>query len=1229
MARLAVSLLGTFYVALSGQPVVKSFETDKTRGLLAYLMVEADRPHTRERLAGLLWPDYPDESARSSLRQALHNLRRALGEPDADSPYLLVTSGSVQFNAAADHWLDVTAFAERVAACRQHAHTRLETCSVCMARLEEALVLYRGDFLAGLRVGNSAAFEEWTLYWREYLHRLALESMIHLADYYERLGDYEQTWRWAERQLQMEPWREEAHRQLMRVLARLGQRSAALAQYETCRRALNQELGVEPSRETQRLYEAIRSEIDGPMPSSPATPPSAGRVAAPAPAPSPRRDPWSAFVGRDSELAQLDGYLAEALAAAGRVALVSGTAGSGKSALLREFARRTLAAQPDLVVVSGSCNAQTGIGDPYLPFRDILQTLSGDIEPRRAGHSITPDLAGRLWALLPDCVQALVEHGPDLVDLFVPGAPLLRRAGAATLWPPDSSASQATIERLTALVAKRPTEGNRAAANQADLFEQVTRVLRTLAASRPLLLLIDDLQWADSGSVALLFHLGRRLSGSRILLLGAYRSDEVALGHAGQRHPLATIRHEFEREYGTLMVDLTADPGRPFVDALLNSEPNRLAPAFRAALCAQTNGQALFTVETLRNLHERGELYQDEAGRWVAHEALDWGALPARVEAAIAERIDRLPERCRRILSAASVQGDDFTAEVVAEVIAAPLPEILTCLSSTLARQHRLVRPEALRRLSGARSSAYRFSHHLIQRYLYEQLDPVERAQLHSEVAASLDRQGATDPAERERLAALLAWHYEEAGLVLPAARALLDAGHQAMRVAAFREALYHFDRGLALLASEWPSAEQVQVIRLLEVARLAPQRQLEGTGSDGVYGTLVRASAAWAGQAQGRTKLTLLWIEAEHLLMTGQFATALDVLVRLRAEAVQADEGSFVDVADLCFGLTYHYIGNVRTSEAYLAALLERSAPERRAQLCAETGMDATALGMALSGLNRWLLGCPEAALARSQEATAAARAANAPVGLAASTAFGAELLILLRSDAAAVAELCECCNDLCRKHGLFMWSVFAEAVLDQVMVLRGEDIAGIERLWGMGWQHGSVAVGSDFFAVMVADGCLHAARRRAGDTRPAVMQERARLLALGLEAIDRMLGPVRIPCGQCYEPELRRLMGELLLARDGLAASDKALACFERALRLAQEQDMHAWELRVAASLARLWQRQGKCTEAHELLAGVYGRFTEGFDTPDLRDARALLQKLTPPATTRTPVLNTDPDN
>jgi predicted ATPase/DNA-binding SARP family transcriptional activator len=258
MARLALSLLGPFQVTLAGTPVTE-FRSDKTRGLLAYLALEADRPHRRDALTGLLWPDAPDQAARNNLRQSLHRLRQAIGQTDERPTFLDVTSETVQFNSASDSWLDVTAFDGLMTAVERHAHRRIEVCPACIEKLRQAAQLYRGDFLHGFNLDDSVAFSEWAAFRREWLHRRALEALFHLAEHHRWRGEYEPASRYARRQLELEPWREEAYRQLMSILARRGERSAALAQYETCRRVLAEELGVEPSVETVALYERIRN----------------------------------------------------------------------------------------------------------------------------------------------------------------------------------------------------------------------------------------------------------------------------------------------------------------------------------------------------------------------------------------------------------------------------------------------------------------------------------------------------------------------------------------------------------------------------------------------------------------------------------------------------------------------------------------------------------------------------------------------------------------------------------------------------------------------------------------------------------------------------------------------------------------------------------------------------------------------------------------------------------
>jgi predicted ATPase/class 3 adenylate cyclase/DNA-binding SARP family transcriptional activator len=254
MARLTVSLLGPFEVKLDGKPVT-SFDSNKVRALLAYLAVETGRHpgghlrrlHRREVLAGLLWPDWPERSARTNLRNALSRLRTVIGDRQAEPPYLLITRETMQFNAASDHWIDVTAFSALV-----------EAQDVTHHQLEEAVALYRGLFLEGFSFGDSPAYEDWMLLVRERLQRQVLEALQRLADHGEACGEYERASKYAWRRVELAPWQEQAHQSLMRLLALNGQRGAALAQYETCRRALREELDVEPGEETRRLYERIR-----------------------------------------------------------------------------------------------------------------------------------------------------------------------------------------------------------------------------------------------------------------------------------------------------------------------------------------------------------------------------------------------------------------------------------------------------------------------------------------------------------------------------------------------------------------------------------------------------------------------------------------------------------------------------------------------------------------------------------------------------------------------------------------------------------------------------------------------------------------------------------------------------------------------------------------------------------------------------------------------------------
>ena len=784
MPHLSLSLLGPFQATLDGEPIA-GFEATKVRALLAYLAVEASQPHPRTVLAGLLWPDRPDRAALASLRNALANLRKAIGDRDAASPFLLITRETIQFNPASDCWLDVAEFQALVETA--------EGDQPLSERLEEAVALYQGDLLEGFSVRDSPEFEDWALLMRERLQRQALVALRQLITHYEEADEVARACETAWRQVELAPWEEEAHRQLMRLLAVSGQRGTALAQYEACRQALAEELGVEPAEETVALYEQIRvGKLKVPIPIR--TPGIGPRLPTFLDSAARRREfTRPIFVARERELERLNGLLEAALAGQGRVVFVTGEAGSGKTALGQEFARRAQLRHPHLVVVGGNCNAYTGTGDPYLPFRELLGQLTGDVGPRWAAGALSTEGARRLWRLVPLAIQSLVEVSPGLIDTLLAGPPLVARVATAAPGGADWR------DRLEMLTVGDKAGQRRPGLRQADLHSQVAALLTALAQQQPLLLMVDDLQWADTGSIDLLFHLGRQLAGQRILIAGIYRPSEVAMDRDGKRHPLAPLIHEFQRQLGPIEVHLPQVGDRQFVEAFLDSEPNRLGQGFREALYQRTGGHALCTVEMLRAMQERGDLVRDEAGRWVEGRVVDWTSLPARVEGAIGERIDRLPAALRETLKAACVEGETFTAEAVAQVRGAKDYEIVAQLSGELDRRHRLVASEGIERTvaGGGEISRYRFRHILFQQYVYNDLDESERVYLHEAVGNALEH---LYEGQIETTAIELARHFYAAARMDKAAEYSQQAGDRARGLYAYAEARQHYARALDAL---------------------------------------------------------------------------------------------------------------------------------------------------------------------------------------------------------------------------------------------------------------------------------------------------------------------------------------------------------------------------------------------------------------------------------------------
>lgn len=381
-----VRLLGTFAVNGSDGATLH-FRSDKVRALLAYLASEADRPHQRAHLAALLWPDQPDKMALRNLSQTLVRLREALDDARADPPVLLLTRQTVQWNPRRVAEIDVALFTGQAR-------------SAGAVERQRTVELYRGPFLNGFSLSGCPEFEAWLLLTREYLERIALETLDALAQTYLTTGRYWEAGEAAQRQLGIDPWREAAYRQLMEALAAAGDRVGALTQYERCRQALRDELGVEPDDLTVALAEQIRDAERTPA------------VAVPQALPQHEWDDapnLTTFYGREEELTTISAWMADAEC---RLVAVTGIGGTGKTALVAQAARRAVG-QFELTIWRSLLNAP--------PLSELLHIILATLSARRfvplpetdeAKVALLLDyLRQRRCLLVLDNLESLLEGG--------------------------------------------------------------------------------------------------------------------------------------------------------------------------------------------------------------------------------------------------------------------------------------------------------------------------------------------------------------------------------------------------------------------------------------------------------------------------------------------------------------------------------------------------------------------------------------------------------------------------------------------------------------------------------------------------------------------------------------------------------------------------------------------------------------------------------------------------
>ena len=781
---LEVRVVGGLSAVVDGRPVALPADA-RARELLARLAVAG--PQSRSALAGRLRPDVPEESARKTLRNALYELRRALGPAGRDA---VVVDG------------------ERIALA-DTVRVDLRDFRRCLEEgdLDGAADVGRGELLAGFD-------GDWALRARDE-HAAELARVLGtLAAGAEEAGEIAAAAGWARRRAEIEPLGEAAHRELIRLLALGGDRPAALGAAGALGERLRSELGIPPSAETRALVEDVRR----------------GRIARPAvavavgaPALPPALAAAERPEGRGPALARLEQGWADAAAGSRRVALVTGEPGIGKTTLAAELARSVHARGG--AVLLGRCDEQALV--PFQPWIEALEGLLGSLPPADADHWLTAH-DGALARLLP--ARSAAQEAPG-----------------------------GSRERYLA-------------------FELVHALLGDVAGRLPILLVLDDVHWADADSLSLLRHVARSAPAMRLLVVLCARPGELAPA-------IAATLAELRREGPLVHVDLAGlDDGA--VAALLERRTGATDLEAARRYRARSGGNPFFLGELLREA--------EVAGR-------DPDGPPAGVRDVIVRRLARLGEATRRALEVAAVCGLEFDAGTLARADDRPVVELLEALDGAV---------ESVLVTASDRPGRYAFAHALVRETIVSALAPSHRARLHLRVAEVLaDRHHAGEAA-----AADVASHLRDAGALADAGRVAtweLAAAREATAALAHADAAAHYEAALAarpragdgergeiLLAlgraddrAGRRAPARAAFARAATLAEAAGDGELLARAALGHGGTAVVVAAADPGAVR-------LLEQALAATPAGAWATRARLLARLSVELYYADPAQARELA-------------------------------------------------------------------------------------------------------------------------------------------------------------------------------------------------------------------------------------------------------------------------------------------------------------------------------------------
>ncbi|HEY5866155.1 MAG TPA: AAA family ATPase, partial [Candidatus Tectomicrobia bacterium] len=849
------------------------------------------------------------------------------------------------------------------------------------------------------------------------------------------------------------------------------------------------------------------------------------------------------LVGRQGEVAALEGWWQRATHGTRQLVFVGGEAGVGKTTVVELFLTR-VAVGGGVWTARGQCVEHYGEGEPYLPFLEAWGRLSHG--PER------------------DAVRAVLRQYAPLWLVQLPGL-----------------VSEPELERLQSRL-----QGT----TRARMLRELAEALEVLTADRALVLILEDLQWSDTSTVEALAYLAQRPEPARLLMVGTYRPVEVLL----QGHPLRGAVQELCGRGQAVDLRLEFLAAADVAAYVVGRLGGPVAAILTTFIYARTDGNALFMVHIVEHLVQQGVVVR-QVGQWTLREGAEAqvASLPVGLRELLLRRIEALPPAARRVLEAASVVGEAFAVAAVAAGTQAPVEDVEAVCAGLAAQRHFLddigwtVWPDTT---SGGR---YRFQHALYPQVLYESLGTARRVQLHQCIGTRLEVGYGGQAGE---LAPQLAVHFERAGEIRRAVHYWQQTGDNAGRRHAYPEALTALRKGLTLLATlpESPARTQHELTLLLSLGELL----IVAKGAPAPEVGEVYGRAHHLCQQLGETPQhfqALQGLQRFHLVQA-QLHTAGELAQQLIPLAHRQGQAGLVQEIQAALGAVAFFRGDLMAARAHLEHDLFRSdtlPPSSPTFHGGHAYLRVTHLGWIMQLL--WELGYTDQARQRSAEALALAQQIGDPSSLVHAQFFGA-VLSQYRRDAAETYAGADALTAFATTQGLVHHAAYGRILLGWALARQGDATTGVAHI-----QQGLAALQltglklyRPYFLALLAEASGQAGQPEAGLT---VLAEALTLVAATEE--------------RWWEAALYRLQGAMLLQLPSPNMC-QVEGCFHQALDVARRQQARALELRAALSLAQFWQGQGKRAAARQLLAESYSWCTEGFDTVDLQDAKALLEEL-----------------